>query len=150
MDSGFITRPIGRLRMESSPVNTVLNVCPARIPEIRRMVVPELPTSMTLSGSARPCSPLPCTTIFSSVTSMAMPILRKAPTVLRQSSPYKKPVISVSPSARDPNIIERCEMDLSPGMVKVPFSPRLGSMRCFMVVSLPKNLIRVRKCYLLT
>ena len=52
--SGVMIRFIGRVRMESSPSSSEINFCPARIPEIRRVVVPLLPTSSSASGAERP------------------------------------------------------------------------------------------------
>ena len=45
-----MTRRIGRRESDASPTNRLENGCPARIPAISRMVVPELPAS---SGSGR-------------------------------------------------------------------------------------------------
>ena len=47
-------------------------------------------------------------------------ILEKQEIVERQSAPCRKPWISVSPSARAPNMTLRWEMDLSPGTVSSP------------------------------
>ena len=47
--------------------------------------------------------------------SISTPMSRNACKVASASSPSKNPVTRVVPSARAPNIIERCDMDLSPG-----------------------------------
>ncbi len=57
--SGSMTRRMGRRRMESSPVSSVVKRHEAATPESRRMVVPELPTSMTPSGWREPFVSLP-------------------------------------------------------------------------------------------
>ena len=59
--SGSATRSMGRLRRESSPVSTVQKGWPASTPTSRRALVPELPQSITLSGSVRPLTPVPST-----------------------------------------------------------------------------------------
>ena len=59
--SGSVTRFMGRLRIEASPVRNVQNGWPASTPSRRRAIVPELPQSMTSSGSCRPPSPTPST-----------------------------------------------------------------------------------------
>ncbi len=46
-ERGVKMRFMGRLRMEASPSNVLGKGCPARMPEIRRVVVPLLPTSST-------------------------------------------------------------------------------------------------------
>src|SRR5690554_7435397 len=52
--------------------------------------------------------------------SITTPMSRNACKVARLSSPSKNPSTWVVPSAIEPNMIERCEMDLSPGTRKVP------------------------------
>ena len=113
---------IGRFRIEASPVSSEIKSCPARIPEIRRVVVPLFPTSSTSSGTVRPCRPLPRTRISPLLFSILIPIFRKQEMVERQSAPSRKLVILVVPFAREPNITALCEMDLSPGMASVPFN----------------------------
>lgn len=48
-ESGVMIRFIGRFWMEASPVSSDTKSCPARIPEMRRVVVPLLPTSESLT-----------------------------------------------------------------------------------------------------
>jgi hypothetical protein len=62
---------------------------------------------------------------------MSTPSLLKQSTVERQSAPGKKPVISVFPSAIEPNMTARWEMDLSPG---TQTSPRSGTDLYLMVL----------------
>ena len=121
---GLITLPIGRLCRELSPVKTDTKSCGASMPIIRRKVVPELPASSSVSGSFRPCRPLPVTTssVGLSISTFA-PRLRITPTVERQSAEGRKLVMrtGVSPSAE--NITLRWETDLSPGMTSSPRNP---------------------------
>ena len=48
---GRMTRPIGRLESEASPVSRERKGCPARSPVRSRIVVPELPQSMSSAGA---------------------------------------------------------------------------------------------------
>ena len=43
--SGNMTRPIGRAERETSPMSLPVTPCPDNKPEIKRVVVPELPQS---------------------------------------------------------------------------------------------------------
>ena len=54
--------------------------------------------------------------------SMRTPMARNAASVARLSSPSRKPLTSVVPSASEPSMIERCEIDLSPGTRSSPRS----------------------------
>ena len=67
---------------------------------------------------------------------MEMPSRRKQSMVERQSAPLKKPVTSVVPSASEPNITVRWEMDLSPGMVTSPcnFCARVNFINVLLTV----------------
>ena len=60
-DSGSMTRCIGRLRSEASPVMKLVKGWLARMPESRRAAVPELPRSSTSAGSRPPPTPKPRT-----------------------------------------------------------------------------------------
>ena len=120
---GSITRPMGRLARESSPFKMVLNFWPANKPQSSRIDVPELPKSSVSVGNDKPCIPTPWTVIHPFLgPSIITPIFLKADKVDKASSPSKKPVTSVTPSAIAPNIIARCEIDLSPGTRIVPIS----------------------------
>ena len=118
---GFMMRAIGRWFKESSPFRTQEKSCPARMPDISRVVVPLFPTSSIPSGAVRPCRPFPCTRMLEGRQSMSMPILRKHLMVARQSAPVRKLVISVVPWAIAPSMMLRWEIDLSPGTVISPF-----------------------------
>ena len=128
---GSMIRPIGREFKDVSPERVVVKFCPARIPEIKRVVVPLFPVFKVSEGAQRPRRPFPCTRIFSGVCSISIPIFRKQSMVERQSAPFKKLVISVVPFARAPNMTERWEMDLSPGIL---ISPRNGCVFLIMLV----------------
>ena len=54
MESGSMIRFMGRVWIEESPVSVQVKGCAARIPEIRRVVVPLFPASSTEVGA---CSP---------------------------------------------------------------------------------------------
>src|ERR1041385_6816783 len=58
LSSGVITRPIGRFESDSSPNNSVVKFCPARMPLNMRMVEPELPQSNDSLGACS-CEPFP-------------------------------------------------------------------------------------------
>ena len=49
--SGRMTRPIGRPESDASPVRRERKGCPASSPASRRIVVPELPQSMSPGGA---------------------------------------------------------------------------------------------------
>jgi len=57
--SGVITRSIGRLVNDSSPVRVLSNDWAARIPVSKRIVVPELPTFRMFDGGVKPREPRP-------------------------------------------------------------------------------------------
>ena len=120
--NGSMIRFMGRLWMDSSPFNSVVNLWPARMPEISRVVVPLFPTSSIEEGAVRPWRPFPWIRISESRSSMSIPSFRKQSIVDRQSAPRRKLVTLVVPSASAPNIIERWEMLLSPGTVISPFN----------------------------
>ena len=113
-------RFMGREFKEASPDSREEKRCPARIPDISRVVVPLLPVFRVPSGAVSPRSPRPWTRIQSGLSSMETPICRKQRMVERQSAPVKKLVISVVPWAMEPSITARWEMDLSPGTVSSP------------------------------
>ena len=92
-------RFMGREFKDSSPESFDSKGCPARIPESSRVVVPLFPTSRISVGADRPRSPLPCTRIVESFSSIPMPSVRKHRIVARQSAPSKKLCISVVPFA---------------------------------------------------
>ena len=51
---GSVTRPIGRLRKDASPVKVAVIGVVAIVPMISRTPVPELPQSITSAGSWKP------------------------------------------------------------------------------------------------
>ena len=57
--SGAITLAIGLVLRELSPVKTEKKGLPERTPDSRRIVVPELPQSITSRGSDKPYKPFP-------------------------------------------------------------------------------------------
>jgi hypothetical protein len=59
--SGAATRSIGRLRSDASPVMTDQKGWPASTPTRSLAPVPELPQSITFSGSVSPSGPRPST-----------------------------------------------------------------------------------------
>ena len=121
--SGPVTRAIGRLFSEASPVNTQVIGCDATRPISRRAAVPLLPMSSTCAGSARPPRPTPRTRHTpSSPRSARAPSRRMAAAVFSTSSPSSRPWMTVSPTATAPSISDRCEIDLSPGTRMVPAS----------------------------
>ena len=126
MDSGSMMRFMGRFWMDASPVRVTSKFWAARMPEIRRMVVPLLPQSSSPAGRFSPRMPFPCTSTRSPRLSMPTPIRRKQAMVERQSAPWRKPRISVNPLAMEPNMTARCEMDLSPGTASSPFNPDIA------------------------
>ena len=121
--SGPTTRFIGRPDNDVSPVSVVEKDCPASRPDISRMEVPEFPRYKSPAGACSPRRPTPSiSTLPLSGPLMLTPMARKADRVARLSSPSRKPLTSVLPSAREPSMMERCEMDLSPGTRNCPVS----------------------------
>jgi len=123
-DSGSVTRAMGRLRKEASPVSTLVNGCVASSPMSSRAPVPELPMSRTSSGSTRPPTPRPCRCQRPSAARVtSAPSRRMAAAVRSTSSPSSRPSTTVSPTASAPNMSARWEMDLSPGTRASPAKP---------------------------
>ena len=94
------------------------------------MAVPELPMSSVVSGARRPRIPTPSITSSPSLgPSIDTPMARKAASVARASAPSRKPLTWVRPSAMAESMMERCEIDLSPGTRRRPRSEPPGLMR---------------------
>jgi hypothetical protein len=97
-------------------------------------VVPELPASMGEEGGLSPFSPAPfITTLSGPGTLILTPICLKALRVLIQSLLIRKRLRWVSPLAIAPSIMQRWDMDLSPGISAFPNSRLAGVMLSFMV-----------------
>ena len=134
MARGSIIRFMGRLQMDSSPVSVTSKFWPQRIPDMRRVVVPLFPQSRTSRGAFSPCRPRPWTSTFPPLFSISIPIFSKHSMVDRQSAPWRKLCISVSPCAMEPNMTARWEMDLSPGTLISPlkWDALLNSIICYL------------------
>ena len=128
---GSTTRPIGRVFSDWSPVSTEKKSCPARIPDIKRVVVPLLPASKISSGSIKPFKPTPFTVRVSPAAFAPGSRVISTPnnfnicSVDEQSAPGEKFVIvAVEVFDRALNITALCETDLSPGEIISPRSER--------------------------
>ena len=120
---GSVTRAMGRELRLASPVKVAVIGVVAMAPMISRTPVPELPQSMTWSGSANPPTPTPCTDHSPGpccVTSAPKAFIALA--VSSTSCPSRRPDIRVSPTAMAPRIRLRWLTDLSPGISAVPLS----------------------------
>jgi hypothetical protein len=84
--------------------------------------VPALPKSSGAAGSSSAPLPVPWITQLSPCLSIWAPIAFIASPVRITSSPSSRPVMRVVPEASPPNMKERCEIDLSPGIRTVPVS----------------------------
>ena len=114
--SGSVTRPIGRLRKDASPVKVAVSAVVAMQPMISLTPVPELPQSITSAGSLNPPTPTPCTDHDPApCCKTSAPNARIARAVSSTSWPSNSPVIRVSPTAIAPKISARWLMLLSPG-----------------------------------
>ncbi len=93
--SGSMTRFIGRRLSDASPTMVLAKGCAARMPDISRVVVPELPASSGPWGACSPRRPRPTiVTVRAHGVSlppgpivMATPIVRKQASVDWQSAP---------------------------------------------------------------
>ncbi len=114
--SGATTRSIGLVVSDSSPLSSEANPCAASNPASSLIVVPEFPQSSASADAWRPCMPTPRTT----ESSISTPSARMQPAVDLTSAPVDRPRTWLSPSAIEPRISARCEIDLSPGTVISP------------------------------
>src|SRR5690606_6313417 len=113
----------GRFDRLASPVKVAVTAWLATSPMRRRVEVPELPMSSAPSGWSNPPTPTPCTCHSPSpVRSAEAPIARIAAAVASTSSPSRRPVMRVSPTASAPSITARWLIDLSPGTRIAPLS----------------------------
>ena len=107
-DSGSITRPIGRLLSDASPMKVAVIGWLATSPASNRVEVPELPMSSAPAGWSSPPTPTPHTCQTPSPDrSIVAPIARIAAAVASTSSPSSNPSIRLSPTARPASISER-------------------------------------------
>ena len=113
--SGSMTRRMGRFESELSPVSRLRNGCPARMPAMRRIVVPEFPQSMSRAGAVKARRTPWTMSVVSSAVSIFTPSARIALTVERQSSLGRNPLMTHGPLLIAASITARCEMLLSPG-----------------------------------
>ena len=112
---------MGLLVKDKSPEKVTVIGEVAMAPSINRTPVPEFPQSITFFGSANPPTPTPSTDQFPlSCLVTCAPKLLIASAVSKTSSPSRRPLISVHPIDSAPRIKERCDIDLSPGIIAVP------------------------------
>src|SRR3989338_6655884 len=130
---GSITLCIGLWRSEASTSKVVTKERPAKTPERRRMVVPELPQSMTLPGGQSPSQPLPSTHNVSPSCDIFTPRSLKACTVRRLSSPPERFHIRLLPWAMLVKITALWPIDLSPGTANSPRRGRFTSLIFFIL-----------------
>ena len=112
--SGSVTRRIGRRRSEASPVSVAANRCPARMPSMRRAIVPELPQCSRETGDVRR-ETWTLTVAPSRMVEISAPRPRSTRAVLFTSSPVRSPVSSLVPRASAASMRARWEILLSPG-----------------------------------
>src|SRR5579875_3629413 len=128
--SGSAMRPIGRPAIDWSPVSTVSHGRLATQPESSRMPVPELPTSITRSGSRSWSAPPSTVTVPSGSVCTPAPKAAMAAAVWTTSSPRERPRMRLRPLARAASSKARWDTDLSPGTRSRPWRPpRAGSTR---------------------
>ena len=124
--SGSIILAIGRFESDSSPQSIESKFCALKSPVINRIEVPELPKFRGFKEGLKPFIPTPLITTLEPSLSILTPISLNAFNVARVSSPSKKPDTFVTPFAIEPSIIERCEIDLSPGTLIEPLKKSPG------------------------
>src|SRR5579875_142523 len=120
---GAATRSIGRRATEPSPCSTQRPSMVATRPASSRIPVPELPTSMTASGSRR-CPWVPSTNSSVPLGRTLAPRATTASRVWLTSAPRFSPARRDVPDAQAATKRARCDMDLSPGTRSRPRSDR--------------------------
>ena len=95
-----MTRFMGRFWSEESPVILVVKDCPLRMPESRRMVVPEFSASRVRQELLRPRRPWPVILTDEPLTLTSAPSDLMQPSVLWQSRAAAKLRSSLVPPAR--------------------------------------------------
>src|SRR5947208_16738207 len=110
--SGVITRAIGRRESDSSPMSSLVNSWPARIPLSIRIVEPELPQSSDDTGTDKR-GPHPLIVILEPARSHFTPSARRQASVLAQYAPVEKLSRRVGQSALSPCIASRRGNELS-------------------------------------
>src|ERR1700756_4086719 len=123
-----MTRFIGRFRRESSPVILVVKDWPERMPDRRRIVVPEFSASSARRELLRPWRPWPVIWAVEPLSATPAPRALTQARVLRQSRAAAKLRSSLAPSARAASMAYRWEMDLSPGSSRPPERAWMGWM----------------------
>src|SRR5581483_1548371 len=105
-----------RLRL-SSPTSTLRNGDAARMPDMRRAVVPLFPQSSAADAAARPRRPTPVIAIVDENAGTGTPSARRTLAVDRTSAESRiSRTTDLAPGrASAANIKARCEIDLSPG-----------------------------------
>ena len=121
-------RFMGRFERESSPWIRESKGWPARMPDSRRIVVPELPASSALAGAASPLPPAPWIRTVVPSHSTRAPSARMQPSggcaigtgrVIREDA---------GPPRRGQRAWrKRCEIDLSPGRAIEPLTADTGA-----------------------
>ena len=132
-ESGSIILFIGRFERLKSPTSVESKFCPARIPAISLIVVPEFPQSSAVCGWIK----MPLELIFivvSSKNSVSKPKFLQTFKDECGSFPLEKFLIIQFPFVIEANITALCEIDLSEGIVIFPLSPLKILLTIFCIV----------------
>ena len=112
--------------MDSSPVRTVKNPCPASSPAINRIPVPELPQSMGPNGFRQSHAFAMDGQRVWRLSSIRTPSDWKARMVFKTIFAATIGRHGARPSAKAVRMMARWVTDLSPGTIRVPFNGRPG------------------------